>query len=106
MKFLFRRSFRIGRQEDAHEYLIGLLDAMHEGQLQGFRPRPPRSIQETSMVFRIFAGRIRSQVTTWLWRALLRPLKDFRRGKDASAVQLYDITLHLGLPWTLDSNQP
>lgn len=52
----------MGRQEDAHEYLIGLLDAMHEGQLEGLKPKPSRSLQETSMIFRIFAGRIRSQV--------------------------------------------
>ncbi|KAK9841788.1 hypothetical protein WJX81_002879, partial [Elliptochloris bilobata] len=55
-------SFRTGRQEDAHEYLVGLLDAMHEGVLAGVHPRPPRETAETSFIYRIFAGRLRSQV--------------------------------------------
>lgn len=52
----------MGRQEDAHEYLVGLLDAMHEGVLAGVHPRPPRETAETSFIYRIFAGRLRSQV--------------------------------------------
>ena len=56
------RSFRLGRQEDAHEYLVALLDAMHESLLEGFKPKPAPSVAETSMIFRIFAGKIRSQV--------------------------------------------
>ena len=55
------RSFRSGRQEDAHEYLVGLLDAMHEGVLAGLHPRPPRETAETSFIYRIFGGRLRSQ---------------------------------------------
>jgi len=55
------RSFRSGRQEDAHEYLVGLLDAMHEGALAGLHPRPPRETAETSFIYRIFGGRLRSQ---------------------------------------------
>jgi hypothetical protein len=54
-------SFRSGRQEDAHEYLVGLLDAMHEGVLAGLHPRPPRETAETSFIYRIFGGRLRSQ---------------------------------------------
>ncbi len=57
-------SFRFGRQEDAHEYLVALLDAMHEAQLAAHKPKPPRALQETSMIFRIFAGKIRSQVSS------------------------------------------
>lgn len=59
---VLRCSFRLGRQEDAHEYLVALLDAMHESLLEGFKPKPAPSVAETSMIFRIFAGKIRSQV--------------------------------------------
>ena len=40
---------------------MGLLDAMHEGVLAGVHPRPPRETAETSFIYRIFAGRLRSQ---------------------------------------------
>ena len=59
---LRRRSFRLGRQEDAHEYLVALLDAMHEACLAPLRPAPPREVAETSLIYRIFAGTSRSQV--------------------------------------------
>ena len=56
-------SFRKGRQEDAHEYLVALLDAMHEAQVAGVQPRPPTAVAQTSLIYSIFAGRIRSQVS-------------------------------------------
>ena len=56
-------SFRFGRQEDAHEYLVALLDAMHESYLNMCRPKPSPELSQTSMIYRIFAGRIRSQVS-------------------------------------------
>lgn len=55
-------SFRLGRQEDAHEYLVALLDAMHEAALAGLHPKPPKEVAETSLIYRIFAGTSRSQV--------------------------------------------
>ncbi len=57
------RSFRLGRQEDAHEYLVSLLDAMHEAILEGIHPKPPREVAQTSFIYRIFGGTCRSQVT-------------------------------------------
>ena len=54
--------FRLGRQEDAHEYLIALLDAMHESSLRGLSPKPSAELALTSFIYRIFGGRIRSQV--------------------------------------------
>ena len=54
-------SFRRGRQEDAHEYLVALLDAMHEAAVAGYNPKPPREVAETSLIYRIFAGQSRSQ---------------------------------------------
>eukprot|EP00884_Botryococcus_braunii_P011307 jgi/Botrbrau1/20177/Bobra.0173s0075.1 len=56
------RSFRPGRQEDAHEYLVGLLDAMHESSLWGLKPKPSLEVAETSLIYRIFSGKMRSQV--------------------------------------------
>ena len=58
----FPRSFRLGRQEDAHEYLVALLDAIHECSIAGMNPKPAPELAHTSFVYRIFAGRIRSQV--------------------------------------------
>lgn len=52
----------MGRQEDAHEYLVALLDAMHEASLAPLHPKPPREVAETSLIYRIFAGTSRSQV--------------------------------------------
>ena len=59
-------SFRKGRQEDAHEYLVALLDAMHEAQVAGVQPRPPTDVAQTSLIYSIFAGRVRSQVSTFV----------------------------------------
>eukprot|EP00934_Nitzschia_sp_Nitz4_P004101 Nitzschia sp. Nitz4//scaffold33_size148984//111651//114677//NITZ4_002942-RA/size148984-processed-gene-0.177-mRNA-1//-1//CDS//3329548469//4091//frame0 len=64
--------FRPGRQEDAHEFLVHLLDAMHDGELRaaginqhisGWRDRLPATrLDETTFVHRIFGGYFRSQV--------------------------------------------
>ena len=64
--------FRPGRQEDAHEFLVHLLDAMHDGELReaginqhasGWRDRLPiPRLDETTIIHRIFGGYLRSQV--------------------------------------------
>jgi ubiquitin carboxyl-terminal hydrolase 36/42 len=64
--------FRPGRQEDAHEFLVHLLDAMNDGELRaaginqhasGWRDRLPVSrLDETTFIHRIFGGYFRSQV--------------------------------------------
>mmetsp|Transcript_36148 Transcript_36148/g.87407 ORF Transcript_36148/g.87407 Transcript_36148/m.87407 type:complete len:1127 (-) Transcript_36148:2632-6012(-) len=64
--------FRPGRQEDAHEFLVHLLDAMHDGELRaaginqqasGWRDRlPVPRLDETTYIHRIFGGYFRSQV--------------------------------------------
>jgi ubiquitin C-terminal hydrolase len=64
--------FRPGRQEDAHEFLVHLLDAMNDGELKeaginqnasGWRDRLPiPRLDETTFIHRIFGGYFRSQV--------------------------------------------
>ncbi|CAG9467115.1 unnamed protein product [Pedinophyceae sp. YPF-701] len=57
------KSFRLGRQEDSHEFLRCLLDQLHEACIRGLRPKPlPQRVQDTTFVSRIFGGRLRSQV--------------------------------------------
>jgi hypothetical protein len=56
-------SFRNGRQEDAHEYLIALLDAMHTMALGGPGVKvKPEEAAAKSLIYRIFAGKMRSTV--------------------------------------------
>lgn len=64
--------FRPGRQEDAHEFLVHLLDAMQDGELRaaginqhvrGWRDRLPiPRLDETTFIHRVFGGYLRSQV--------------------------------------------
>ncbi|TFJ82051.1 hypothetical protein NSK_006717 [Nannochloropsis salina CCMP1776] len=58
------RHFRVGRQEDAHEFLRHLLDALQNGCLQAARVKSnaPGRLAETTFVHRIFGGYLRSQV--------------------------------------------
>ncbi|BFZ61052.1 hypothetical protein YB2330_002110 [Saitoella coloradoensis] len=53
--------FRVGRQEDAHEFMRCLIDAMQKSALQGHKKLDARS-QETTVIHRIFGGYIRQQV--------------------------------------------
>ena len=64
--------FRPGRQEDAHEFLIHLIDAMQDGELKaagvdptarGWRDSLPiPRLDETTFIHRVFGGYLRSQV--------------------------------------------
>lgn len=58
------RSFRPGRQEDAHEFLRCLLDGMQEACLKHIKPKvaPDSDTASSTFVSRIFGGRLRSQV--------------------------------------------
>ncbi|KAJ1698571.1 hypothetical protein LUZ63_007083 [Rhynchospora breviuscula] len=56
------RNFRNSRQEDAHEYMVHLLESMHKCCLPSGVPSESPSAYEKSLVHKIFGGRLRSQV--------------------------------------------
>ncbi|KAI8322346.1 cysteine proteinase [Martensiomyces pterosporus] len=60
---LVAKHMRIGRQEDAHEFLRLLIDSFQRSLLHGVDPKIDRRIQETTLVHRIFGGYLQSQVT-------------------------------------------
>eukprot|EP00268_Persea_americana_P043304 TRINITY_DN434_c0_g1_i1.p1 TRINITY_DN434_c0_g1~~TRINITY_DN434_c0_g1_i1.p1 ORF type:complete len:872 (+),score=171.46 TRINITY_DN434_c0_g1_i1:153-2768(+) len=56
------RNFRNSRQEDAHEYMVNLLESMHKCCLPSGVSSESPSAYEKSLVHNIFGGRLRSQV--------------------------------------------
>uniref|UniRef100_A0A7N0UTJ4 Ubiquitin carboxyl-terminal hydrolase n=1 Tax=Kalanchoe fedtschenkoi TaxID=63787 RepID=A0A7N0UTJ4_KALFE len=56
------RTFRNARQEDAHEYMVHLLESMHRCCLPKGVPSESPSAYEKSLVHKIFGGRLQSQV--------------------------------------------
>ncbi|KAK4858338.1 hypothetical protein QYF36_014881 [Acer negundo] len=56
------RNFRSSRQEDAHEYMVNLLESMHKCCLPSGVPSESPGAYEKSLVHKIFGGRLRSQV--------------------------------------------
>jgi hypothetical protein len=57
----FSKQFRVGRQEDAHEFMRYLVEALHKCCLPpGAAKLPPE--KQSSFIYRAFAGRLRSQV--------------------------------------------
>ncbi|BBH08604.1 ubiquitin-specific protease 23, partial [Prunus dulcis] len=56
------RNFTKSRQEDAHEYMVNLLESMHKCCLPSGVPSESSSAYEKSLVHKIFGGRLRSQV--------------------------------------------
>ncbi|KAF8093823.1 hypothetical protein N665_0377s0033 [Sinapis alba] len=56
------RNFRNCRQEDAHEYMINLLECMHKCCLPSGVPSESSDAYRSSLVHKIFGGILRSQV--------------------------------------------
>lgn len=57
------RQFRLGRQEDAHEFLRYVIESMQKSALAGLDPKLDNKIKETSMIHAIFGGHLQSKVT-------------------------------------------
>lgn len=59
------KTFRKGRQEDAHEFARCLLDAMHKKICDVSKPKAKEGSarSETSFVWQVFGGKLRSRVT-------------------------------------------
>lgn len=59
---LVAKRMRIGRQEDAHEFLRLLVESFQRSLLHGIDPRIDRRIQETTLAHQVFGGYLQSQV--------------------------------------------
>lgn len=59
---MFNKRFKLGRQEDSHEFLRCLLDGMHEACIKRCQPKPSPEVALTSLIYRIFGGKLRSQI--------------------------------------------
>jgi ubiquitin carboxyl-terminal hydrolase 36/42 len=60
------KSFRMWRQEDAHEYLRCLIEGLHNCCLPPGVKSNSAVSQERSLIHKIFGGRLRSQVVLHL----------------------------------------
>lgn len=57
------KQFRTGRQEDAHEFLLLLLDSLQQNSLQGQPKNLDHRSKETTVIHRLFGGHLRQQIT-------------------------------------------
>jgi ubiquitin carboxyl-terminal hydrolase 36/42 len=55
------KQYRFGRQEDAHEFLVMFLQGILRSSF-GQSPKLTKKYEHLSMVYRIFAGKLRSQI--------------------------------------------
>ncbi|KAF9417465.1 hypothetical protein BGZ94_009963 [Podila epigama] len=56
------KQFRIGRQEDSHEFARYLIDALQKSCLEGYDSKLDNRIKETTLIHQIFGGYFQSQV--------------------------------------------
>jgi ubiquitin C-terminal hydrolase len=54
--------FRLGRQEDSHEFIITLIDKMEDVMLKQYKNKLDKRVAETNPIHQIFGGYLRSQV--------------------------------------------
>ncbi|KAI7906173.1 uncharacterized protein BX663DRAFT_529590 [Cokeromyces recurvatus] len=62
------KSLRLGRQEDVHELYMFLLDAFQKSVVYGLGKLPPQ-VEETSLIYQIFGGKLRSQLKCYNCKA-------------------------------------
>ena len=58
----FAKHFRMGRQEDSHEFLRHFLDGMQRSCLRSMRIKEHSDEASTTLIHRVFGGRLRSRV--------------------------------------------
>ncbi|KAG0090613.1 hypothetical protein BGZ92_002576 [Podila epicladia] len=56
------KQFRIGRQEDSHEFARYLIDALQKSCLEGYDSKMDNRIKETTFIHQVFGGYFQSQV--------------------------------------------
>ncbi|KAJ1671151.1 hypothetical protein EV182_007792, partial [Spiromyces aspiralis] len=56
------KHMRVGRQEDAHEFIRYLIEGMQRNVLHGQDPKIDTRVQETTSLYQIFGGYLQSQV--------------------------------------------
>ena len=61
---------KFGRQEDSHEFLRFLLDAMCKNSLYGLDKKMDPKLKETTVINQIFGGKFRSRITCGSCKAL------------------------------------
>ncbi|KAK3824548.1 MAG: hypothetical protein J3Q66DRAFT_278155 [Benniella sp.] len=59
---LIGKQFKLGRQEDSHEFTRHLIDALQKSCLAGFDSKLDNRIKETTAIHQIFGGYFQSQV--------------------------------------------
>lgn len=63
LKLLSGNKFRLGRQEDAHEYFRCLVESMEKAiTTKLFGKKPTQEQTEQGFIFRVFGGKLRSQI--------------------------------------------
>ncbi|KAL4429747.1 hypothetical protein ABPG74_004384 [Tetrahymena malaccensis] len=60
MRYINKR-FKLGRQDDSHELLRLLLESMQKSALD-FKPKVDQKIEEATPIYKMFAGKLKSQV--------------------------------------------
>lgn len=53
---------RVGRQEDSHEFIRYVIEAMQQSLLFGYDSKLDSRIKETTLIHQIFGGYLRSQI--------------------------------------------
>ncbi|KAJ1665563.1 hypothetical protein IW140_004052 [Coemansia sp. RSA 1813] len=59
---MIAKHMRVGRQEDAHEFLRFLIESIQRSLMHGIDPKIDQRIQETTLMHRVFGGYLQSQV--------------------------------------------
>ncbi|KAI8985228.1 hypothetical protein BDB01DRAFT_789372 [Pilobolus umbonatus] len=69
-------NFRRGRQEDAHEFFLAMLAAMQKGATHHLGKLTPKQ-EETSLIYQIYGGKQRSQLTCYSCHAKSNTFESF-----------------------------